>query len=316
MRKACSIVQTTTMPAFVSILALGVVLSASACSDDASVAARDAGKLPSVEAGPAPSDAESTTDARIPGTDAGPDGREAEPPDLLTCTATGTLPGGRSYCQASAGGLALRITDKQKTSGPARLLLFLHSDQGGGYFDNGALIFHLAWADANNARIVSVLAPNGCSWWQTPTHDCGSTVVDPDSNAENAPRLDAALTELRTKIMLSADPIFVHSDSGGSIFVSYQFLPKLGDKYPGKYAVNCGGVASPLPLEYIPSAALLGATRIVYTYGDQDFQANDAHAAFTFFTGKGFITRETILPGVPHCAFNTSLAAENVFSAP
>jgi hypothetical protein len=302
--------------AHVLVAAALFAMASGACSDDERAIVRDAGNTTDDAGTPLPEvDASSPADA---GTDSSPDSGEAgpsEPPDDLTCIATGTMPGGRTYCEARLGGTLVRIADK-RTRGPAKLLVFVHSDGGTGYYDNGGLFFHLAWAEANNARVVSVLAPNGCAWWQAPSHNCASAAIEPDSNGDNAPVLHAALNELRTKIMLNADPIYVHADSGGAIFVSYSFLPKFGDKHPGRYAINCGGVASPLLLRYTPSAALLATTRIEYTYGDRDYQASDAHSAFLYYQNRGFRTGETILPNVGHCEFNTSARADAVFSAP
>jgi hypothetical protein len=252
--------------------------------------------------------------------DARADGAQVEPPDALNCTRTGVLSAGRTYCETTLGASAglstiVRIADKTVTRGPARLVLFLHADGATGYTDDSAMRALLSWADTNNARVVSALAPNGCSWSQALGKSCANSTYESDSDGIQANYLDAALTELATRIQLANAPIFVESVSGGSIFVSYSFFPKFGNKYPGRYAINCGGVGNPLMLSFAP-ASILSTTRFDFTYGDQDFLRFDAHASTLYYQSKGFDVREAILPGIGHCLFDVHARAAQVFSAP
>jgi hypothetical protein len=161
-----------------------------------------------------------------------------------------------------------------------------------------------------------VVAPNGCAWWQKPTHDCASAVEEPDTTGENAVAFEAVLAEIRARYDINLDPTFYYGSSGGTIFLAGSFIPRYGNVYPGAFAMNCGGTAqNKADFTWNPDdAAARGSTKLWFTYGDQDFLEDDAHTSAVFYAGLGFPVDEKIIADATHCAFDGHGRAKEVWS--
>lgn len=236
----------------------------------------------------------------------------------LACASRGRLPGQRAYCLAAAGGAELKLAEPLGGTGPLRLAIYVHGDGAGAYRSDSAMKALLPWADANHALFVSVLAPNRCSWWQRPTQTICREDAPPDSDVEgvNADALVAVIEAVRAAYDVVDGPLFYYGSSGGSVFLTRSFLRRFGDRYPGIFALNCGGEAAALPFAWpVGEAAARGKTRLVYTYGDRDYLAPTIEAAIPFFAGLGFPTELKVIAGAEHCAFDGHGRAAEVWTA-
>jgi hypothetical protein len=276
----------------------------------------DAGALPDTGALP---------DGALPEDAAPPDGGSLPDAGLtsskgtggLVCSKTVDLGGGRSYCVSKIQGVELRLADAAPgESGPVSLAVYLHGDGAAAYLSNSAMKAILPWADLRHVRFVAVLAPNGCAWWQKPSHDCASAVEEPDTLGENTVAFEAVLAGIRAHYDINLDPTFYYGSSGGTIFLAGAFLPKYGNVYPGAFAMNCGGTPQDKAdfTWNVDDPAVRGSTKLWFTYGDQDFLKDDAHGSAVFYGGLGFPVDETIIAGATHCAFDGHGRAKQVWS--
>jgi hypothetical protein len=266
--------------------------------DDASVATDDAA---SIDAG---------TDAAIATSSKGSGG--------VTCASQGDLGGGRSYCLGNEGGSEFKLLEPTPASGSLRLALYLHGDGAAAHNNDGAMKALLGWADAHHALFVSVLSPNRCAWWQAASQtDCSASATPvADTNGVNAEALRAVIDKVRAGFDVSFGPAFYYGSSGGSIFLTKSFLRRFGDKYPGVFALNCGGEKPSLALSWNTSdAALRGPTKLYFTYGDQDFLKPDIEKAIPYWTAQGFPADTKVIAGAQHCAFDGHGRAGEVWSA-
>jgi hypothetical protein len=236
----------------------------------------------------------------------------------VTCSSRGTLAGGRSFCNTTFGGSEVKLAEPQGGSGPFKVIAYLHGDGAAAHNSNSAMQALLPFADAHHALVISVLAPNKCAWWQTPTQtDCsGMATPVPDSNGVNADAFRAVLDGVRAAYDVTLGNAFYYGSSGGSVFLTLHFLRKFGDGYPAIYALNCGGEKPMKPIAWDTSnAALRAGTRLYFTYGDQDFLKGDIEVAIPFFSGLGFPTDTKVIAGADHCAFDGHGRAVEVFKA-
>jgi pimeloyl-ACP methyl ester carboxylesterase len=216
----------------------------------------------------------------------------------------------------TVGSVELKIVEPRNGSGPLRLGLYLHGDGAAAYKSSSALEAMLPWTDTKHGLAVSLLAPNGCSWWQTPGHDCASSVDDPDVLAENTPPLVAAVEALKKAYDLYTDRIDYYAASGGSIFLAGEWIGLEGKAYPGVFALMCGGfVASPAWSWDPADARLRDRLALYFTYGDQDFLLSDIEGSIAAFETKGFHVTEKIIPGAGHCTFDASAEAMQIWLA-
>jgi hypothetical protein len=236
----------------------------------------------------------------------------------VTCDSQGDLGSGRTYCLGNEGGSEFKLLEPIAASGPLRLALYLHGDGAAAHTNDGAMKALLGWADAHHALFVSVLSPNRCAWWQAASQtDCSASAVQvADTPGANADALRAVIDKVRAGFDVSLAATFYYGSSGGSIFLSKSFLRRFGDRYPGVFALNCGGEKASLPLAWNTSdAALRGPTKLYFTYGDQDFLKPDIEKAIPFWSAQGFPTDTDVIAGAQHCAFDGHGRAREVWSA-
>lgn len=231
----------------------------------------------------------------------------------LACTKTEDLGGGRTACVAKLGSVEVKVVEGKGT-GPLRLALYVHGDGAGAHKSNSALKTMLPWLDAQHGLGVSVLAPNGCAWWQKPSYDCSGSANAPDTNAENSKALLEALETLYTKRDIRLDGIAYYGSSGGSIFLTEEWLPLHGDAYSGVFALMCGGKKPRQSFAWDTNdAALVAKVPLFFTYGDQDFLVPEIDEAITALEGKKLSVTKKVIAGAQHCAFNSHAEAVSIW---
>ena len=147
------------------VLLVSLTLAAFACSSESDAPAVG----PTTDAAPEPaSDSSDTMDA-APASDVSTTPPSSGGKGGLTCTSRVDV-SGRSICSAKVGSVELRILEPMGGTGPLRLGLYLHGDGAAAHKSGSVFKPMIAWADAEHGLGVSFLAPNGCAWWQTPTH--------------------------------------------------------------------------------------------------------------------------------------------------
>jgi hypothetical protein len=195
-----------------------------------------------------------------------------------------------------------------------RLAVYLHGDGAGPYTSGLALRKLVPWTTKHRVLFVAARAPNACAWWLAPSYTvCDGVTPVPssavDTGGENAAALKVVLDALRGGWDLADSPVLFGGSSGGSIFLSASFLPLFGDKYPGAYALSCGGDdpwAGSLAWDG-KDPARVGATKLFFTYGDKDFVVPDVLDGIAYYQGTSIpvdtkVIAETVATGTTsHC---------------
>jgi hypothetical protein len=236
----------------------------------------------------------------------------------LTCSSTGNLTGGRTYCVTTIAGSELKLAEPVAAAGPLRLVFYVHGDGAGAYKSDSAMKALLPFADQRHALVISVLSPNKCAWWQVASQtDCSATATPvPDTEGLNADTFKQIIDAVRAGFDVTNDVAFYYGSSGGSIFLTSAFMRRFGNQYPGVYALNCGGEKPAKPMAWDASlASERKGTKLYFTYGDQDFLKPDIEKAIPFFQGLGFPVDTKVIAGAEHCAFDAHGRAVEVFSA-
>ena len=302
------------------VLAAVLALGLSACSDDPDEVIPDSGTNPIADAG---TDAGTNTDAGTDvdaGTDAGTDvdagTGSSHGSGKLACSKTGTVStdaGTLTYCVAQVGATEVKYIEPKQgiAPEPMRLAIYLHGDGANAY--NGSnprsLYTHGGWTYGHNTLYVTALAPNKCAWWTVPERtDCSTEapIEARDLEGKNAAELVSLIEALRKGWDIQDGPILFGGSSGGSIQLTASFLPRYGDRYPGIYALSCGG-EQPWTGKMdwdATQASLRGPTKFYFTYGDLDPLLPDIRTAEDFLKGLQFPVNDKVIAGAAHCAFD------------
>jgi len=277
-------------------------------TDDAAVGTDSGGVAPDADL---PDDAQNVSDAP----DAGLTSSHGNGGLPFTSNGTVSVNGvSYSYGVATVAGVELKIVEPDAGAAtPLRLALYFHGDGAGPYSSGLAIKKHAPWTSSHRVLYVAARAPNACAWWLAPGYTtCDGTTPVPDNaidrNGENAAAVNAVVQALRAGWDIADSPVLYGGSSGGSIFLSASFLPLYGDKYPGVYALSCGG-DEPWDGKLAWDAtnpARLGATSLFFTYGDKDFVAPDVQQAIAFYKAQGVPADEKVIPetvaaGTSHC---------------
>lgn len=290
---------------------LVVALAAAACtssgggSESPAVVPTGEGGAGEVDAGDASASPDDAAVASAPGS-GGKGG--------LTCTSRVDV-AGRSICTAKIGSVEVRVLEPMGGTGPMRLGFYLHGDGAAAHKSGSVFKPMVAWADAKHGLGVSFLAPNGCAWWQSPTHDCTSQQTDPDLAGANAAALVTAVEAIMKAYDVRTDGMRYYGASGGSIFLTDEWIPLQAGTYPGVFAIMCGGGAPSRTYGWnAADASLRAKSPLWFTYGDKDFLLTDEQAAVAAFKSTGFAVTEKVLPNAGHCEFDAHGEAIGIWS--
>lgn len=138
-----------------------------------------------------------------------------------------------------------------------RLALFLHGDTANGYYENYFTSLK-TYALKRGFIFAAALSPNGNSWWH---------------ENEFATDLHLALTTLKKRLNFSTKDILFSGVSGGSTFLTMQFIPMVGKNYSGTIAATCGG-APGSAFRTNEIAQLKTSYDLNFIYRDGDFLAD------------------------------------------
>lgn len=230
----------------------------------------------------------------------------------LPCQRRGRVSSGKrayAYCVAQVAGAELKIIEPQGTAPgePLRLAIYLHADGALAHDGDNAPRIQAPWTSSHRTLYVSARAPNGCGWWIKPTVTrCNDDERDRDGEGANAAVLARIIEALRSGWNLDNGPILYGASSGGSVLLTSTFLPRYGDRYPGAFALGCGGE---MPwtgrLEWDGTRPeLRGPTKLFFTYGDRDEYLADIRSSIVYYGRLGFPVDEQVVPDAGHCQFN------------
>jgi pimeloyl-ACP methyl ester carboxylesterase len=230
------------------------------------------------------------------------------------------LGGGRQSCVVKVGSVELKIVAGKPTAAtngvPLRLGLYLHGDGAASHIDSSVLQAMMPWADRVHGLAVSALAPNGCAWWLPPSYDCGGVANQMDLANENSVALALALDAVAHAYDVRTDGMRYYSASGGSIFLTYEWIPLHGGSHPGVFALMCGGVVSDVPFAWDTTAAALRAENpTFFTYGSVDELRPQIEQTTAEYLAKGLSVTPKMIPDQGHCTFDANAEAMAIWSA-
>lgn len=168
------------------------------------------------------------------------------------------------------------------------LLVYLHGDGGGDY----------KWFFRDNARIglqhkligITILAPNfGKQWYNG--GDQNSVYVH-----------ELIQNEIFKKYNVDTSRVYFAGTSGGSQFLTGQFLPIYGLHYDSGAVMMCGGPAN-WQRKLNADDDFLKKFKFAWIATKYDFLLPQVEKGIAYYRDKGFQVEENILPQGNHCSF-------------
>ncbi len=215
----------------------------------------------------------------------------------LPCTSAATQYDGQPYCSTAIEDVEVKLfVPAAPGPDPMQLAVYLHGDTANGYYEDWGFEALSAWATAHRVLFFAALAPNGCSWWR-PKDTCGADVYDEGYNTE---QLVGVIRAVGKAYDVYTQEILFVGYSGGSTFLTRQYVPMVGNELPGVMVLNCGGV-DPQPFDWAPSPETTPLLPLHYTFGTDDFMTEYIYPSMADYEAMGFSVDELELPGYGHC---------------
>lgn len=216
-------------------------------------------------------------------------------PSSLRCRFTNSRNARLPICVTQIAGIEVKIHMPTKNSPTKHLALFFHGDTANGYLEDWGYEGLAQWSEKRGIALAALLAPNRCSWWR-PSTDCVKNLFDTGANADIASR---AIASLRSKLGVRGQNLYV-GYSGGSTFLTSQFIPRYGSRFPGAYALNCGGYQ---PILSLDRSVSVSRTKLTFAYGDNDFMFTSGYIsrAVRAYQAKGMVVDTQVFSGRAHC---------------
>ncbi|MEM7536427.1 MAG: hypothetical protein AAF639_29860 [Chloroflexota bacterium] len=189
---------------------------------------------------------------------------------------------------------------------PTKLAFYLHGDEGGYDADSQS------WSEVNqfiNANGWIYVAPQAPQTDFDPGNEAWRWYDSPESNADLVAQV---LDEMFAKYNVCQHTLFGATASGGSVFYDRSFFPLYGERYPAHVNLHCGGGLSEqwphanlsIVRDYGQSSEMVARNHVKYTYGSDDFLADQVRNAVSFYTSTGLRVVQDERAGVGHCAYD------------
>lgn len=196
---------------------------------------------------------------------------------------------GVEYCETDVAGLRVAFAPLADAR-PRRLAAYFHGDGAG---DWPSIQRYAPWSRERDVLYIAARAPNaddfGPRWWLRPTDESTASLVE-------------LLEEFTTAYDLPPDQLLVTGVSGGSQYLTNQFIHRAGDRFQGVFVMNCGGTTPAGPPRWdFGNAALRDRFQLHFNYSTEDFLVPQIEDAFAYFSDAGFEVTRRVVEGTEHC---------------
>lgn len=203
---------------------------------------------------------------------------------------------GYTGCHSEIGGLEVKFFPLPEGTRVQRLAIYFHGDRGNDWVDpagfNQAV---LDWAYPRDVLVLGFKAPS--------THD--SLPYYSRGDEDTASTVAGAIAHFATQYGVAEQQALYWGQSGGAVFLSFTFIPTVGNQMPGVFALHCGGGFRPLDYDWRwdprSDTAARDLIALLFNYGDQDFLAESIADSHVQYQELGFSSQEIVHPGAAHC---------------
>ncbi len=234
-------------------------------------------------------------DSAIDSEDANPEKIDADKEEPLKPEATGgsggkigTFEQSFSASNGKSSTWKTTIPDDLSPTKPYGLSIYLHGDGGGDY----SWVFDSLVKTSKKQNLIGIVvkAPNIERRWY-------------NGGLANAKFLDELIEkELLAKYNIDKTRIYFIGTSGGSQFLSGQFIPNYGSKYNSGALLLCGG---PKNWQNTISSTpeFISKFKFYWYSGTNDFLYDQIQDGIEYYKGLGMQVDSEMIPGGSHCTF-------------
>ena len=194
-------------------------------------------------------------------------------------------------CASAVAGISVPYL-LPESENPKQLGLYFHGDLGGAH-NRIPSSSYLEFAYKNNILFMAPVSPiigsNGKEQWSD------------HQRADDVAEMILAFAEAYNT---PTDKVLFSSASGGSTYLTNEFIPKAGDQVQGTFALACGA-SQPSGGVFswdTNNTGIKDKIKIFYYYTPGDFLEDAIVESNTFYSGLGFSTdSEEDMTGMGHC---------------
>lgn len=237
-----------------------------------------------------------------------PDPVISEPPTTVTgleCTKPSTY-NKVKFCETTVEGVAIKFVPLEGDIKPSGLAIYMHGDTAADWYKPFVVTPFVEWAKKKNVLLVLTRSTTRYDGDAESEYSYGA------AQPEDARKLEKALTKIIAAYKTPSDNLLYFGTSGGPWFMSYAWIPMMAGKFPGLFALSCGGSQAWQKFAWDnKDTKLTSKIKIFYNFGDQDFLAANQENSLKHFNAAGIVTTKKVYPGAKHCAhdvYNATVA--------
>lgn len=203
-----------------------------------------------------------------------------------------SLPG----CIAEVGGITFKFLPLASGKAVKRLAVYMHADTAVDWNSDSLFSGVAAWMAARDILVTAPLSPVAYDGDPPSSRSFGA------AQNSDARKVGAALESFAAAFDAPTNHILYYSMSGGSWFLTSSFIPLMGGRLPGLFAMSCG--ASEFWADYAwdeKAASPRDQIKLFFNYGTADFLLAGEEGSVAKYKGDGFTVTEKTYPGAQHC---------------
>jgi hypothetical protein len=199
-------------------------------------------------------------------------------------------------CIADVSGITMKFFPLAPGKAVKRVAVFLHGDTAqdwqGWYPFLGDTV---EWCLARDILVVAPLSP--VAYDDDPPEDRSYGAAQ----GEDAEKVVKAIEDFLDAYKTPHHNLLYWTLSGGSWFVTSSFLPLMGARLPGIYALSCGASEFWYDYEWSIDGPARDQNKLLFNYGTEDFLKPGEEASAEKYETDGFSVTVKTYPGAEHC---------------
>jgi hypothetical protein len=199
-------------------------------------------------------------------------------------------------CIADVSGITMKFFPLAPGKAVKRVAVYLHGDTAqdwqGWYQYLGDTV---QWCQARDILVVAPLSP--VAYDDDPPEDRSYGAAQ----GEDAEKVGKALEDFLDAYSTPHQNLLYWTLSGGSWFVTSSFLPLMGARLPGAYALSCGASEFWYDYEWSIDGPARDQNKLLFNYGTEDFLKPGEEASAEKYETDGFSVTVKTYPGAEHC---------------
>ncbi|RYZ55451.1 MAG: hypothetical protein EOP07_14185 [Proteobacteria bacterium] len=214
----------------------------------------------------------------------------------ISCSSSAVIAKTKKICEATVQGIKVKFVPLAEGVKVSRLAFYLHGDTAADWKNPFVVAPFVEWAASK--QILLVMPLSTARYEDDKEGDQSYGAAQP----EDAEKLAKLVGEFVAAYKTPSDNLLYFGTSGGPWFMASSYIPVVGGRYPGLFALSCGASTFwQKALWSYKDSSIRSKIKIFFNYGDKDFLLSGEEKSYAYYETQGFVVSKKVYPGATHC---------------